>query len=280
MSYTAETFNVMIASPGDVASERTIVRDVIYEWNAVNSNARKIVLLPIGWESHSSPEMGASPQAIINQQILRKCDLLIGVFWTRIGTPTDEYASGTVEELEKHIESDKPAMLYFSSQPVAMDSVDFDQAAAVKKFKTDCQSRGLYESYDSLSDFRTKLYRHLQLKVNEHPLFNNTEHRGLSEIIESKTSIPKLSAEARILLKEASLDSQGTIIHVDYSEGTDVQTNGKNLIAEKSERREVAKWEQAIVELTNEGLIVGKGYKGEVYQVTNLGYQIAEMIVL
>lgn len=280
MSYTAETFNVMIASPGDVASERTIVRDVIYEWNAVNSNARKIVLLPIGWESHSSPEMGASPQGIINQQILGKCDLLIGVFWTRIGTPTDEYASGTVEELEMHIESDKPAMLYFSSQPVAMDSVDFDQAAAVKKFKTDCQSRGLYESYDSLSDFRTKLYRHLQLKVNEHPLFNNTEQRGLSEIIESKTSIPKLSAEARILLKEASLDSQGTIIHVDYSEGTDVQTNGKNLIAEKSERREVAKWEQAIVELTNEGLIVGKGYKGEVYQVTNLGYQIAEMIVL
>ncbi|WP_367255745.1 DUF4062 domain-containing protein [Pseudomonas sp. stari2] len=280
MSYTAETFNVMIASPGDVASERTIVRDVIYEWNAVNSNARKIVLLPIGWESHSSPEMGASPQAIINQQILEKCDLLIGVFWTRLGTPTDEYASGTVEELEKHIESGKPAMLYFSSQPVAMDSVDLDQAAAVKKFKTDCQSRGLYESYDSLSDFRTKLYRHLQLKVNEHALFNDAEQHGLREIIESKTSIPKLSGEARILLKEASLDSHGTIIHVDYMEGTDVQTNGKNLVAEKSDRREVAKWEQAIAELTNEGLIVGQGYKGEIYQVTNLGYQIADMIAL
>ncbi|AKA26747.1 hypothetical protein PCL1606_53020 [Pseudomonas chlororaphis] len=171
-------------------------------------------------------------------------------------------------------------MLYFSSQPVIMDSVDLDQAAAVKKFKTDCQSRGLYESYDSLSDFRTKLYRHLQLKVNEHPLFNNAEHRGLNDIIESKTSIPKLSGEARILLKEASLDSHGTIIHVDYTEGTDVQTNGKNLVAEKSDRREVAKWEQAIAELTNEGLIVGQGYKGEIYQVTNLGYQIADMIAL
>jgi len=280
MSYTAETFNVMIASPGDVASERTIVRDVIYEWNAVNSNARKIVLLPIGWESHSSPEMGASPQAIINKQILGKCDLLIGVFWTRIGTPTDEYASGTVEELEKHIQSGKPAMLYFSSQPVAMDTVDLDQAAAVKKFKTDCQRRGLYESYDSLSDFRTNLYRHLQLKVNEHPLFNNVENIGVGEILESNTSIPKLSGEARILLKEASLDSHGTIIHVDYMEGTDVQTNGKNLIAEKSDRREVAKWEQAIAELTHEGLIVGQGYKGEIYQVTNLGYQIADMIAL
>lgn len=91
MSYSAVTFNVMIASPGDVASERTIVRDVIYEWNAVHSNARNIVLLPIGWESHSSPEMGASPQTIINNQVLAKCDLLIGVFWTRIGTATDDY---------------------------------------------------------------------------------------------------------------------------------------------------------------------------------------------
>jgi len=66
MSYLANTFNVMIASPGDVASERAIVRDVVYEWNAVHSNVRKIVLLPVGWETHSSPDMGAPAQQIIN----------------------------------------------------------------------------------------------------------------------------------------------------------------------------------------------------------------------
>jgi len=65
MGYNAEVFNVMIASPGDVASERSIIRDVIYEWNDVHSKSRHIVLLPIGWESHSSPEMGSSPQEII-----------------------------------------------------------------------------------------------------------------------------------------------------------------------------------------------------------------------
>lgn len=68
MSYTAQTFNVMIASPGDVVSERAIIRDVIYEWNAIHSNMRKIVLLPIAWESHSSPDSGSSPQEIINSQ--------------------------------------------------------------------------------------------------------------------------------------------------------------------------------------------------------------------
>lgn len=79
--------------------------------------------------------MGASPQEIINNQILDKCDFLVGVFWTRIGTATTEYASGTVEEIEKHIAADKPAMLYFSSQPVVMDTVDPDQYSELSKFK-------------------------------------------------------------------------------------------------------------------------------------------------
>ncbi len=279
MSYSAKAFNVMIASPGDVASERSIIRDVVYEWNAVHSNARKIVLLPIGWESHSSPEMGASPQAIINSQILEKCDLLVGVFWTRIGTATNEYASGTVEEIERHIESGRPAMLYFSSQPVALDTVDLEQVSDLKKFKNSCQSRGLYESYDSHSDFKAKFYRHLQIKVNEHPLFKGTGPEENTEVSESKTQLPKLSPEARILLKEASHDPHGIILYVRYIGGTDIQTNGRNIIPSR-ERRDVAKWEQALEELSGMGLVVDRGHKGEVFEVSNLGYQIADMIAL
>jgi hypothetical protein len=279
MSYRANVFNVMIASPGDVASERSIIRDVIYEWNAVHSSTRNIVLLPIGWESHSSPEMGASPQSIINNQILNKCDLLVGVFWTRIGTATDDFASGTVEEIEKHVESGKPAMLYFSSQPVAMDTVDLEQVARLKSFKESCRDRGLYESYDSHSHFKDKFYRHLQLKLNEHPLFKVAEDEIITEVAESKTQLPNLSPEARILLKEASQDSYGRILHIRYIGGTDIQTNGKNVIS-SSERREVAKWEQALEELTAQRLVVARGQKGEVFEVSNLGYQIADMIAL
>jgi hypothetical protein len=103
MPYNANVFKVMIASQGDVAGERTVIREVLAEWNVIHSDTRKVVLLPIGWETHTSPEMGERPQAIINKQILKDCDLLVGVFWTRIGTATGDYASGTVEEIEKHI---------------------------------------------------------------------------------------------------------------------------------------------------------------------------------
>ena len=280
MSYAATTFNVMIASPGDVASERAIVRDVVYEWNAVHSNARKVVLLPIGWESHSSPEMGAPAQRIINNQVLAKCDLLVGVFWTRIGTPTERHLSGTVEEIEEHIATGKPAMLYFSSQPVALDTVDIDQIQRLKSYKESCQRRGLYESYDSHGSFKDKFYRHLQLKVNEHPLFQSAETpRTSSEVVESRTQLPELSPEARVLLKEASQDSGGMIIHARYIGGTAIQTNGKNLIP-SNERREVAKWEHALEQLISKGLVGDQGHKGEVFGITNLGYQVADMIAL
>jgi len=268
----------MIASPGDVPSERTIIRDVIYEWNAVHSEQRNIVLLPIGWESHSSPEMGDTPQEIINNQVLDKCDLLVGVFWTRVGTPTNEFASGTVEEIEKHIELKKPAMLYFSSQPVALDSVDMKQVEELKRFKDSCQSRGLYESYESHANFKEKFYRHLQLKINEHDLFKEQNHNvPPNEVIESKTPLPQLTQEARILLKEASLDSNGMIMYIKVIGGTHVQANGKNLIS-SNERREIARWEGALKELVHQGLIEDNSHKGEVFQITNLGYQIADMI--
>ncbi len=280
MSYSASIFNVMIASPGDVASERAIVRDVVYEWNAVNANSREIVLLPVGWETHSSPEMGATAQTIINRQVLSKCDLLVGIFWTRIGTATERHLSGTVEEIEEHISAGKPAMLYFSSQPVALDMVDIDQVQKLKAFKASCLSGGLYETYDSHSEFKDKFYRQLQLKINEHPLFQTANFGGEEQaIVESRTQLPDLSPEARVLLKEASQDRGGTIILARYIGGTGMQTNGKNLIP-SNERREVAKWEQALEELKAKDLVVERGHKGEVFKITNLGYQVADMIVL
>lgn len=278
MSYEAKVYNVMIASPGDVASERNIIREMLYEWNAVHSRSRKIVLLPVGWESHSSPEMGKRPQEILNNQILDKCDLLVGVFWTRIGTSTGKYVSGTVEEIEKHIDAGKPTMLYFSGQPARLDSVDSEQYEKLKEFRESCKDRGFYETYDSHSEFKEKFYHHLQIKVNEHDIFFSENEEPFQDVIyTSKTQIPQIGAEARILLKEASQDNHGTILYVRTFGGTDIQTNGKNLIPEQNPRV-VAQWESALDELLSADLIVERGQKGEVFQVTSLGFQIADMI--
>lgn len=277
MSYFAKVFNVMIASPTDVAAERKIIRDVIYEWNAVNSESKRIVLMPVGWESHSSPEMGESPQEIINKQVLDRCDLLVGVFWTRLGTPTTEYVSGTIEEIERHILASKPAMLYFSSKSVELGLVDLEQFQELSDFKESCRNRGLYENYNSHADFKEKFYRHLQLKLNECSLFKDINLENSVKPAEPETRLSELGEEARILLKEASLDSHGQILYVRSMSGTTIRANDKNLIP-STDRREVAKWEAALDELKNKALLIERGRNGEVFEVSNLGYQVAEMV--
>lgn len=116
MPHQATVYNVMIASPSDVSEARDKVRQAIGRWNSVHSRAQNIVLLPIDWEADSTPETGEHPQDIINRQLLEESDLLVGLFWTRLGTPTDNYVSGSAEEIDRHVHAGKPAMLYFSTQ--------------------------------------------------------------------------------------------------------------------------------------------------------------------
>jgi hypothetical protein len=152
MAYQATVIPVMIASPGDVAEERQLIREIIHDWNDVNAEVSNVMLAGIGWETHSSPELGARPQELINKRILKNCDLLIGVFWTRLGTPTGKSSSGTVEEIEEHVAAGKPAMIYFSSKPVAPQSVDAEQFAKVQEIKQKWMPQGLIETYDNLEE--------------------------------------------------------------------------------------------------------------------------------
>ena len=161
MSYQATVINVMIASPTDVEEEPAIVRDVVHQWNSVNSEDTKIILMPLDWKTDSFPLMGSTGQQVINDQVLNRADLLIAIFWTKIGSPTIEAESGTIEEIEKHLQSGKPTMIYLSSIPVVLESVNMDEFKVLQEFKKDLQKRGLIEKYDSLADFRDKLNQQL-----------------------------------------------------------------------------------------------------------------------
>lgn len=88
--------NVMIASPGDVTTEREIVTEELLRWNAANGLARRLLLQPVKWETHSSPQMGSHPQSIINERLLTDADIVVGIFGIRIGSATREYISGSV----------------------------------------------------------------------------------------------------------------------------------------------------------------------------------------
>lgn len=279
MAYQATVCNVMIASPGDVELERSIVREVVHEWNTINATSRKAVLQPVGWESHSTPLMGDRPQAIINWQVLKDSDLLIAAFWTRLGTPTGKAASGTVEEIEEHIADGRPALLYFSSAPVAPDSIDQDQYKALKAFKDECKQRGLYETYESVGEFQEKVRRHLGVTLNTHPYFKEllqTESNVEAVLTGFSSSVPELTKEATQLLVEA-VAGDGHVAVLAWMGGSSVQTNGKNFV-EPDNPRSRAIWEGAVEELVRGDFLQPVGHKGEMFRVTRQGYDAADLL--
>lgn len=167
MSFPATVLNVLIASPSDVPEEREAITESLYEWNALNSHETGFVLLPVKWESHSAPAMGDRPQGIINNQVVRNCDMLIGAFWTRLGSPTGVEESGTVEEIKWFLKQQKPVMLYYSKKQVDLDLIDTQQLEKLKEFKKSIRDKGIQEQYTNVDELKMKLSRQLTIVLRE-----------------------------------------------------------------------------------------------------------------
>ena len=174
MAYQATVYRILIASPSDVADERRAIPGILQQWNRDNSFHLKTVLEAVKWETHCTPEMGDRPQEIVNRQVVRDCDVLVGVFWTKLGSPTGKAESGTVEEIQEFIATGKPAMLYFSKVPAALADVDMEQWKRLQSFQSECQSKGLVYAYETLDELRDLLRSHLGRTVQK----LNTENTG------------------------------------------------------------------------------------------------------
>jgi hypothetical protein len=234
----------------------------------------------VGWETHISPELGERPQELINKRILKDCDLLVGVFWTRLGTPTGKAESGTVEEIEEHIKSGKAAMIYFSLKPVAPESIDLKQFEKVKSFKEKCKQLGIVEEYENIEQFKSKFAKQLPVTILKNPyiqsLIQLPEVAGrTSKSIESGGLI-NLSNEAKQLLKAAASKEDGTILKIAVLGGRFIQAGGRKFGGGRG--RESAKWESALEELIDHELVTERGYKGEVFELTYKGWEIVDRL--
>lgn len=156
---TGSIYNIMIGCPSDVTeiAERAI--QVIHNWNIIHSNDKCIALVPHHWTSSSYPSMIGSAQSVLNYQLVDKSDALIAIFGCRLGAPTNEHISGTVEEIEKHRKAGKPVMIFFANS-VPFDC-DFQQLQKLKEYKNSIT--GLYDTFDNSEDFEKKFISKLEL---------------------------------------------------------------------------------------------------------------------
>ncbi len=156
---------VFVGSPSDVVDERSSAAQTILTWNAAIGPFCDVLLQPVTWEIDVPPLQNSDAQRTITNWGLADCDILVAIFWTRIGTPTGRAASGTVEEIDSFLARGRPALLYFSEKPVPPQSIDAAQYRALTSYRKRCQFRGLVQRYSSVGEFREALLVHLALVV-------------------------------------------------------------------------------------------------------------------
>jgi hypothetical protein len=162
---TATVIRILIASPSDVTKERDVVTECIYAWNAAHFGATSIMLQPIRWETHTYPASGDRPQALINRQIVEDGDCLIGIFGARLGTPTGDALSGTIEEIEIFRKAGKHVSLYFSTADVPRNA-DREQLAALENYQSERQKDTLYAEFPDAEELRRLVTQHLPMIVH------------------------------------------------------------------------------------------------------------------
>jgi hypothetical protein len=281
MAYKANVIPVMIVSPGDVLVEREVARDVIHELNNIHAKANSAVLSPVGWDTHSSSELGKRGQELINERVLRDSDLLIAIFRHRIGTPTGEYPSGSVEEIKNHIAAGKPVMVYFANETPSPDA-DPEQLEGLRKFREWCAGNGIVRTYNDQEHLRRILDRELRIALNDNPYLS-----GLIGAAETWGGVgtpsvvmrppgSDLANETRKLLIEASKDTNGMILQTSTIGGWGLQVNGKTL--NEGDARSTAKWKAALEDLERRALIRAMGLKREVFELTDAGFTLADRL--
>lgn len=204
MAYTTKVLQVLIASPSDTDRERSAIVDVINEWNNLNSRDTGVMLQPVRWETHTAPDMREPPQGIINAQIVDEADMVVGVFHTKLGTPTARAQSGTAEEIERVGNAGKRVMLYFSDEPVTLKDLDWAEAQRLQEFRKGTYPKGLVDSYKSIDEFVTKFRRQLDIAVKQEA--PSTAVSGSTLTASAGGDVPTL-----VLLEPYSLSDHSTI---------------------------------------------------------------------
>lgn len=154
-------YDLLISCPGDVNGFIDIIRECVDNFNRVYGNINNMEIATKHWSTDSYPQSGDKQQELLNKQFVRECDAAVAIFWTKFGTPTDKYGSGTEEEIEEMLSSNKQVFMYFLDAPVNPSNVDMEQYKKVQAFKEKYRDRGIYFIVKDEHELRQLFTNHL-----------------------------------------------------------------------------------------------------------------------
>lgn len=231
-------FDFLISCPSDIKKEVEVIKSVINKFNDTEGRSKSIYIQYKHWSSHSYPEYNlgtGSAQELLNRQIVNNCDGVIAVFWSRFGSPTDKFDSGTEEEIEQMIKDRKHIMLYFSDKKLMPSQINTEQYEKVKIFKNKYAAKGLYCSYKTIKEFEEKFKEHIYLyfsNIDNHvvendgfQVANNNNHectykqlaKRLIELILNKDYLSVKNIFKGSLTHEVARHFKSYLVKLDYN---------------------------------------------------------------
>ena len=211
---------------------------------------------------------------MLNSQIVIDADIAIAIFWTRFGTPTDDYSSGTEEEIDLLIKNKRQVFLYFLDKPIPPSITDSPDYTENRKKITLFQKKyeGIYHVVKDENDLQEKIIDHLKLYFSKS---NMNVENGSSKWYRSDTGKEILPTE---LLKYGNTTAQidGTVARVEickpdgktiYAELNTKNNSASNIVAEGFPQEYVIDIPQNLIIDKKDGttIIQGITYRAEIY---------------
>ena len=154
------------------------VADAVQRVNRDMAHDRDVRFEVLDWKTHARPRVDEQgPQGPIDKDMpVGECDIVVGIFWNRFGTPIPEMGgqTGTEHEIRTAIaawrKSGKPEVVVcFNDAPFKPRTVDeSEQVTQVLRFRFSDELRGLELAYDGPNDFRDKIRDYLGQYLKAH----------------------------------------------------------------------------------------------------------------
>ena len=192
-------FKCLLISPSDVSEERDSLSSTVNYWNAHNGQALGVRVELVCWETHSTPEIGDEPQAIINRQLCRNCDFGIAIFWSRLETATSKHPSGSIEEIENLLKQNKKVSIYFKTSNIPQKQIDDGQYNKMKEIKKEYLAKGLIAEFNTKEELQNIVSNHITTIVSD-LLKENESSENKEEILTAPKPDVRVVVSSRVLL--------------------------------------------------------------------------------
>lgn len=163
-----EEIKVFLSCPGDLEHYLQIVDNILKEQNIFIENIHKKRFKLEHWKRNVYlGEGNPRVQDRLNERLVLKCDIYLGILWTRFGMSPGvredgiTYDSGTEEEFFVALRLKKKIWFFFCDIPIKPSKIEPEQLKKVKEFKKRIQELAEYSEFSDEEEFRATLLKNI-----------------------------------------------------------------------------------------------------------------------